>query len=97
MRLAPQDSGQPVAGIRRIEVEVHHRFGVVPAVVADLHGPESAQARYSSQKSVKAIVGYVRVPMRDLVGKEVQHNSQKEGGRESGPEKQDESCVVNRQ
>jgi hypothetical protein len=94
---APQNSGNPVAGIGRVEVEVDHRLSVVQSVMTDLHGSQSAQAGYPNYDSIEAVIRYMREPVRHLIGDEMKHYSEEERRREAGPEQHDERWIVNRQ
>jgi hypothetical protein len=64
------------------------------AVMADLHRAQFAQAGYPRHHPIEAVVRDMRIPVRDLVGHEVKHHSEEEGGRKTGLERRDEGRVV---
>lgn len=47
-------------------------------VMTDLHRPQFVETRYPANKSIKAVICYVRVPVRRFVGHEVQRDPQEE-------------------
>jgi hypothetical protein len=60
-----------IAGIRRSEVEIHHRYGVMKMVVTDLVRPHASQQRNPGKRAIKGIVFDVGEPMARLIGEEV--------------------------
>jgi hypothetical protein len=45
-----------VARIRRGEIEIHHRYGVMQVVVTDLVRPHASQQRNPGKRAIKGIV-----------------------------------------
>jgi len=69
---------------------------MVHSMMADLHGSEPVQDRNPGQKRIEAIVRDVRVPVRNLIGDEVQQDTEEKGRSQPGIEQDRENRVVDR-
>jgi hypothetical protein len=57
---------------------------------------QTAQTRYSIHTPVKAVIGYMRVPVSHFICNEVQNYSKEEYRRQTASEQERESWVVDR-